>query len=88
MAEERVEKGKVTKHIDIAEFQSNLPKYLKEAAAGDTLLICENQQPVAALSAVQPARPLGLGHGQGQVLPGFFESLPEDVIESFGGKSA
>jgi hypothetical protein len=40
-----------------------------------------------ATSAVRTTpRPLGLGHGLGQVLPSFFDPLPDDLLDAWEGK--
>ena len=77
----------MTRQIDLQQFQANLPHYLKQVAAGDTLVICQNNLPVAEVGPVKTPRPLGLGQGQGQVLTEFFDPLPEEIVQAFEGKT-
>lgn len=76
--------------VNIHEAKANLSRYLDAAAAGETVIICNRNVPVAELRAIasvrtQP-RPIGLARGSFQVPGSFFEPLPNDVLDSFEGK--
>ena len=77
----------MTSHVDLQHLQSNLPRLLNQVAAGDTLLICKDEKPIAEIRPIEKPRPLGLAKGEVTFLAGFDDPLPPDVIEAFEGKA-
>jgi antitoxin (DNA-binding transcriptional repressor) of toxin-antitoxin stability system len=77
--------------VNIHEAKANLSKYLDAVAAGDTVVICNRNVPVAELRAVPLARrtprPIGLCKGTFEVSKAFFEPLPEDMLLGFEGRT-
>jgi antitoxin (DNA-binding transcriptional repressor) of toxin-antitoxin stability system len=73
--------------IDFQQLQSNLPQYLKQVEAGDTLVVCKDQKPVAELRPVKRPRPVGLGKGKITIAPNCFDPLPDDLLDAFEGKA-
>lgn len=75
--------------VNIAEVKARLSELLDQVTAGDTVVICKRNQPVAEITAVAPARreprPLGQAIGQVEVPGSFFEPLPADLLEAFAG---
>lgn len=75
--------------LDVQKAQAELPRLIEQLAHGETVVIVKDDSPVAELRPItqpRPARrPLGLGQGQGAILPGFFESLPADDLSAFCG---
>jgi antitoxin (DNA-binding transcriptional repressor) of toxin-antitoxin stability system len=61
---------------DVHEARAELPRLLERVARGETVVIRQDDAPIAELRPIprQPAarRPLGLGRGQGTVLPEFY----------------
>jgi len=72
--------------------KTHLSKRIARAAAGETVVICKRNKPVAELRAIpQPrksARPIGLLKGQFTVPESFFEPLPDDINTVFEGHGA
>ncbi len=79
------------KVINIHEAKAKLSEYLDAAAAGERVLICKRNQPVAELSVVAPKRlqprPVGQAAGRVVVPPSFFDPLPDDVADAFAGQA-
>jgi prevent-host-death family protein len=77
------------KVVNIAEAKAKLSEYLDVAAAGERVLICKRNQPVAELCPVKSARvhprPVGKAAGTLVVPDAFFEPLPDDIVEAFTG---
>lgn len=73
--------------VNIFEAKAKLSEYLELAAAGERVLICKRNQPVAELKAIAAPRteprPIGLGKGQVSVPDAFFEPLPDDLLDAF-----
>jgi antitoxin (DNA-binding transcriptional repressor) of toxin-antitoxin stability system len=76
--------------VKLSEIQHDLPGYLRRVAAGETLLIVDNDQPLAEIrpAAARPTRPrpYGLCAGEFAVPEGFDDPLPEDVLRLFEGQ--
>lgn len=74
--------------INIFEAKAKLSEYLELAAAGERVLICKRNRPVAELRAIDAPRtaprPIGLGTGV-SVPDSFFEPLPDDLLDGFAG---
>ncbi len=76
--------------LNIHEAKTHLSKYLARLAKGETILLCKRNRPIAEIRPLrsQPKgpRPLGLGKGTVQILPSFFEPLPDELLDLFEGK--
>ena len=74
--------------VNIHEVKAKLSEYLEAVGHGERVLICKRNQPVAELRAVErqrtDPRPIG-GAGGVEVLPSFFEPLPDDLADAFEG---
>jgi antitoxin (DNA-binding transcriptional repressor) of toxin-antitoxin stability system len=77
------------KVVNIYEAKAKLSEYLDAVAAGERVLICKRNQPVAELRAVPAVRvaprPVGKAAGRLLVPPSFFEPLPEGIVDAFSG---
>jgi prevent-host-death family protein len=75
--------------VNIADAKVHLSRYLEKVEAGETVLICRRNVPVAELRAVASTRrrprPFGLARGELTVPDDFDEPLPDDVIEAWYG---
>lgn len=75
--------------LNIREAKTHLSKYLAMLKAGDRIVICKRNHPVAEPTALpkSPARPrpLGLAKGKFSVPRSFFDPLPDDVLDTFEG---
>jgi prevent-host-death family protein len=72
--------------VNINEAKAKLSEYLDAVAAGERVLICKRNQPVAELRAVEQKRaePRRIGGVSGIVVPpSFFDSMPEDFLDAF-----
>lgn len=77
------------KVVNVHEAKAKLSEFLDAAAAGERILICKRNQPVAELRAVASARtqprPIGKAAGEVVLESSFFDPLPEDLLETFSG---
>jgi antitoxin (DNA-binding transcriptional repressor) of toxin-antitoxin stability system len=75
-------------HINIHEAKTHLSKYLPRLEAGETIVLCKRNVPIAEIRPLPKhnaaARVLGLDRDKVQILPSFFEPLPEDLLTEFG----
>lgn len=75
--------------LNIHEAKTHLSKYLAKLKAGERILLCKRNHPVAEITALpeppaQP-RPIGLAKGRFSVPPSFFEPLPDELLDAFEG---
>ena len=75
--------------LNIHEAKTHLSKYLERVLAGETIILCRRNRPIAEIRPLPPARrderPVGLARGEFEVSDEFFDDLPPDVLESFEG---
>jgi prevent-host-death family protein len=75
------------KQVNIYEAKTRLSELLDAVEAGELVLICRRNQPVAELRPIKPRkaapRPIGAAHGALQVPAAFFEPLPEALVDDF-----
>ena len=74
--------------VNIADAKARFSAYLASVEAGETVVVCRRNVPVAEISRVprpeRTARPAGLDRGM--VVPSsFFEPLSEDLLDAFEG---
>ena len=78
--------------LNIHEAKTHSSKYLAKLKAGERIVLCKRNQPVAEITPLpQPpthSRPIGLAKGSFAVPRSFFEPLPDDLIQSFENTSA
>ena len=78
------------KTANIHDAKTHLSRYLAELSPGETLILCNRNQPVAEIRSLRKAEPLrpriGVAKGEFTVPDSFFESLPGDVLKAFSGK--
>ncbi|MDD5387708.1 MAG: type II toxin-antitoxin system prevent-host-death family antitoxin [Gallionellaceae bacterium] len=78
--------------INIHEAKAKLSEYLAAVEAGETVVICRRNVPVAEIVPIrQPRkepRPIGLGpYEEGYEIPAsFFEPLPDELLKAFNGE--
>ena len=76
--------------VNVAEAKTHLSRYLERIAAGETVVICRRNVPVAELRPVQQERteprPLGLAKGRIEIPDSFFDPLPDDLLDLFEGQ--
>lgn len=78
--------------INIHEAKAKLSEYLVAVEAGETVVVCRRNVPVAEIVPIkQPRkapRPVGLGpYEEGYEIPdSFFEPLPDELLKAFNGE--
>jgi len=77
--------------VNIHQAKTHLSRYLTRVAAGETVVVCNRNVPVAEIRPVprrrSTRRPIGLGKGTFTVPPAFFEPLSEDELDTWTGKA-
>ncbi len=77
--------------INIHEAKTHLSRYLDRLAAGETIILCKRNIPIAEIRGIRQGRkenrPIGLAKGAFKVPAAFFEPLPDEVLDSFYGGS-
>ena len=77
--------------VNVHEAKTHLSQYLARVAAGETVVLCNRNVPVAELRPVvarrTDRRPIGLASGTFTVPSGFFEPLPETDLDAWTGRS-
>jgi len=76
--------------LNIHEAKTHLSRYIEKVEHGETILLCRRNQPVAEIKPL-PAhrdkpRPVGLAKGKFDIPDSFFEELPDEMLDLFGGK--
>ncbi len=76
--------------VNVHEVKAKLSEYLARVEAGEVVMICRRNVPIAELRAapgpLADERPRGLAKGLFKVPASFFEALPEDVVNAFQGE--
>ncbi|MFH1764376.1 MAG: type II toxin-antitoxin system prevent-host-death family antitoxin [Gemmatimonadota bacterium] len=77
-------------NVNVHEVKAKLSEYLARVEAGEVVMICRRNVPVAELRAVAGPpggdRPQGLAKGSFEVPSSFFDPLPEGVVNAFLGE--
>ena len=73
--------------LNIHEAKTHLSRYLKELTAGECIVLCKHNMPIAEIRPLpkpqNKPRPIGLAKGQFRIGKAFFEPLPKDIVEAF-----
>ena len=76
--------------LNVHQAKTHLSKYLDQLSAGETIVLCKRNTPVAEIRAIpQPRkakRPIGLAKNTVKVTKSFFKPLPDELLDSFEGK--
>jgi prevent-host-death family protein len=78
-------------NINVHEAKAKLSEYLAAVEAGETVVICRRNVPVAQIVPVPGARskprPIGLACDADEAIPAsFFEPLPDELTRAFNGE--
>ena len=77
--------------LNIHEAKTHLSRYLDRLAAGEVILLCRRNVPIAEIRPLPPRpegrRPIGIAVGEFTVGESFFEPLPEDLLDAFEGET-
>ena len=78
--------------ITVQDAQANFPAVLARVAAGESLVLVDQDKPVAEFKPVaQPSgkpRPFGLSKGLYTVPDNFNDPLPDEILDAFEGKNS
>ncbi len=77
--------------VNVQEAKTHLSRYLDRVEAGETIVLCRRNRPIAEVRPIRAARPhrqFGIDHGKVEIPPEFFEPLPDDILRSFTGLAA
>ena len=78
--------------LNIHEAKTHLSRYLKHLEAGETILLCRHNVPIAEIRPLpqqrKTPRSLGTAKGKVRVQPEFFEPLPEEILRAFEGQTS
>jgi antitoxin (DNA-binding transcriptional repressor) of toxin-antitoxin stability system len=78
--------------LNIHEAKTHLSRYLKRLEAGETILLCRHNVPIAEIRPLpqqrKTPRPLGTAKGKVKVPSEFFEPLPEEILRTFEGQGS
>lgn len=77
--------------LNVHEAKTHLSRYLEKVEAGETIILCRHNKPIAELrpiasKASRKKRKFGIDEGKFEVGPAFFEPLPADMQGHFDGK--
>ena len=77
--------------LNIHEAKTHLSRYLDRLAEGETIILCKRNVPIAEIRPIAPERkfhrPIGLAKDELKIPPDFFEPLPDEIVDSFYGKT-
>ena len=77
--------------VNIHEAKTHFSRYLADVEAGETVVVCKRNVPIAEIRPVtgkpKPPRKLGLARGLGHVPPEFFDPLPDEELRLWEGDS-
>jgi antitoxin (DNA-binding transcriptional repressor) of toxin-antitoxin stability system len=80
----------VLKKVNIHDAKTNLSRYLAELAPGETLVVCNRNEPVAELRSLRKkaiSKPrIGVAKGEFVVPDSFFDPLPDQILKTFRGE--
>jgi antitoxin (DNA-binding transcriptional repressor) of toxin-antitoxin stability system len=75
--------------INIHEAKTHLSSYLPRLEAGETIILCKRNVPIAEIRPLARERTgprrLGVAKGQFEVTDAFFEALPDALMATFRG---
>lgn len=75
--------------LNVHEAKTHLSRYLDRVEAGETLILCRHNKPIAEVRPIKPKakkkRIFGIYDGFG-VSPEFFEPMPEDELRLWYGE--
>ena len=75
--------------VNVQDAKTNLSRYLEQVEAGETVVLCRRNVPIAEMRPIAQAprkrRKLGLARGTCQ-LAADFDVLPEELLARFDGR--
>ena len=84
---------KVMANLNINEIKAQFSSCLEKVGRGETVIVCKRNVPVAEIRPIMARpknkRPIGLAgkeYPDFEIGDGFFEPLPDDLIDIFNGE--
>lgn len=77
------------KHVNMHDAKTNLSRYVDELAPGDTLVLCNRNEPVAEIRKIDKkkrVRRIGVAKVKFELPDSFFDPLPEEFMRAFRGE--
>ncbi len=78
------------KRVNMHDAKTNLSRYVAELKPGETLILCNRNEPVAELRSLAKRtknKPrIGVGKGEFTIPDSFFEPMPDDWLKAFYGE--
>ena len=76
--------------VNVQEAKTHFSRYLDAVEAGEVVIVCRHNKPIAELRRLEPREPkeprkFGFYEGFG-VSESFFEPLPDDLLKAFNGE--
>ena len=79
----------VMSRLNIYDLKTHLSKHLERVEAGETIIVCRRNVPIAELRPIPACRveprPIGWAKGWFVVPEAFYEPLDEDMLKAFEG---
>jgi antitoxin (DNA-binding transcriptional repressor) of toxin-antitoxin stability system len=76
--------------LNIHAAKTHLSRYLRQLEAGETILLCRHNRPIAEIRPLSEARtrPRVFGADEGKIVvrPEFFDPLDPEALEYFAGE--
>jgi prevent-host-death family protein len=77
--------------VDVHEVKTHLSRYLDRVEAGETVILCRHNRPIAEIRPIPPGpkrkpRVPGIDKGKITIPAAFFDPLPEDIQHIFDGE--
>jgi antitoxin (DNA-binding transcriptional repressor) of toxin-antitoxin stability system len=83
------EKGAGKSMLNVHDAKTHLSRALDRVEAGETIILCRRNVPIAELRPIPPEEPpkeprlIGLAKGEYEVPPSFFDPMPEEFLRAF-----
>lgn len=80
------------KRVNMHDAKTNLSRYVAELKPGETIILCNRNEPVAEIRSLRGSQEkrrktkVGVFKGQFTVPASFFEPLPDSVLKAFNGE--
>lgn len=75
--------------VNIQDAKTHLSRYLEAVLAGEVVVICRRNVPIAELRGLptrpKKRRPVGLDADKIEIPDAFFDPLPDDLLDAFDG---
>lgn len=76
--------------LNVHEAKTHLSRYLARLSAGEKIILCKRNVPIAEIVPLKASRteprPVGLAKGRFEIPPAFFEPLPDELLDAFEGR--